>query len=645
VRRYCDADPQPGVNTEQTAKPLIVWPSYEPVGAVGEGYSVSLTEEDLVQHVFIIGSTGSGKTTLLTGAIQQLIRQPIGLLVLDAKQDGMVEQIAEMAGKAGRVKDLAILGPQGTHVMDLFGGLRTLDDVETLSQWLMLATDRIDLHNNPFWQNTTSALIAAALTHLVSRRRRTKFTEAVEFMRSWFVQIEGSAMPKAVTEVLEGAKRKAAKPGACPQLLGAVDHASVWKHLDPRTRSNLQSCLLNVLRPLLNSAATRSFDANDRPVFNPTQVATERKICVVSVNALTHPDLAKFFMRLARRQFFDAVQARLPGERPLTGLVADEFNLIVQGGAEDADQISTLRSKRCFILAATQGLSGLDDKIGARLRRSILLNFNSIVFMRTREQEVGDFATLSLGTREQGIISKPRPEWEDSGLALLARPSPSERQVPVCPPGKLGQLQTHQAYVIKSDGTRTLFPVWFVPWFEKAVRASENPTPGRKAKSVFDAEHIQCLMQRCGINPVLSHAVLNTALAIDAAIHQRALEQARDFFRVKACMIPEGLESLPASWLAGVPGILWAMRKRHWTRVPYMIRRVAFAEGVLLLEFAQEENRRSSRLTAWDQIRVVANRCVYPSRWRRLLRRHRLQLWVNHPELRSQLRAGELDFS
>ena len=413
MRRHGDAHPQPGVNTDQTDKPLIVWPSYEPGGAVGTGYSVSLTEEELVQHVFIIGSTGSGKTTLLTGAIQQLIRQPIGLLVLDAKQDGMAEQITEMAVKAGRAKDLAILGPQGTHVMDLFGGLRTFDDVETLTQWLLLATDRIDTYNNPFWQNTTSALIGAALTHLVSKRRRTTFTEAVEFLRSWFVQIEGSAMPKAVTEVLEAAKRKAAKPGACPQLLGAVDHASVWKHLDSRTRSNLQSCLLNVLSPLLSAAATRSFDVNDRPAFNPAQVATERKICVVSVNALTHPDLAKFFMRLARRQFFDSVQARLPGERPLTGLVADEFNLIVQGGAEDADQIATLRSKRCFILAATQGFSGLQDKIGARLCRSILLNFNTVVFMRTREQEAGEFATLSLGTRQQGVISKPGAEWDN----------------------------------------------------------------------------------------------------------------------------------------------------------------------------------------------------------------------------------------
>lgn len=655
MRRHCNLNPQPGVNMPSTDKPLITWPCYEPV-VVAEGasncqeigLSVSLTEEDCVQHVFIIGSTGSGKTTLITSAIEQLLHHPIGLLILDAKQDGMVEQITEMAAKVGRGNDLAVLGPQGSHVLDLFGGLRAYEDVDTLAQWLMLATDRIDVNNNPYWQNTTSALIAAALTMLVSRRKRTSFTEAVEFMRSWFVQLEGSTMPRGVTEIMEAARRKAAKRGACPQLVGAVDHASVWSRLDSRTRSNLQTCLLNVLSGISSFAATRTFEAGDRPVFHPAQVAKEGKpcVCIVSVNALTHPDLAKFLMRLARRQFLDAVQARLPGERSLVGLIADEFGLIVQPGEEDSAQISTLRSKRCFVLAASQGLAGLDDKIGVRLRRSILLNFNSIAFMRTREQEAGEFATLSLGKREQRVISRPTTEWEDGATALMARPSSGERQVPVCPPGALGQLQPHQAYVIKSDGTRTLFPVWFVPWFEMAGPASENPIPQREAKSVFGVEHVEHLMEHHGIKPRLSREALNAAFKLDARIHRSTLDQAKEFFRRKACMLPEGLETLPGSWLAGLPGVLWAMRKPHWAHVPFMIQHVACVDGVLLLDFAQEPApKRDVGFTQWDQIRVKVNRCLYPSRWRPLLRNHRVQLSIKWPTLRLEVPDAGHEFA
>ena len=646
MRRHRDINPQPGVSIHHAESPLIVWPCYEPVlwASQTPGRSVSLSEEDCGQHVCLIGSTGCGKTTLILAAIQQLLPQKIGLLILDAKQDGMVEQISEMATRAGRGADLAILGPHGTHVLDIFGALRTYDDVQALTEWLMLATDRIDVYNNPYWQNTSSALISAALTLLVNRRRRTTFADAVEFMRNWFVQMDGSAMPKRVTEVLEAAKRKAAKPGASPQLLGAVDHASVWKHLDPRTRSNLQSCLLNVLRPLLSSAATRSFDSTDRLVFDPRQVATNGKLCIVSVNALTHPELAKFFMRLARRQFFDAVQARLPDERQFgSALIADEFPLIIQ--PEDADQLATLRSKRCFVLAATQGLGALDEKVGPRLRRSILLNFNTIVCMRTREEEAGEFASLNLGTRSRKVTPKPRAEWEDNTLALLAQPVPIKFQGPVCPPGALGQLQPHQAYVMKADGNRTLYPVWFVPWFEMTASDLGAPHSRPSHKFVNDANQTEQLMQRCGVHPVLSPEILMAAATLDAGLHDRSLSEAREFFRGKACMIPEGLESLPAGWLAGIPGILWSTRKQHWTMIPYMIRRVGFAEGVLLLEFTQEQRRPSKRLTAWNQIRVTLNRCIYPSRWRPLLGRHRHQLRVSHPELRSELAAADLDLA
>jgi energy-coupling factor transporter ATP-binding protein EcfA2 len=87
--------------------PLVVWPLYEP----SQKRHIALDAEALVQHVLILGSTGCGKSTLLTSAAQQLIRhrpQRIGLLVLDAKQDGTVERVTQAARAAGREGDLAM---------------------------------------------------------------------------------------------------------------------------------------------------------------------------------------------------------------------------------------------------------------------------------------------------------------------------------------------------------------------------------------------------------------------------------------------------------------------------------------------------------------------------------------------------------
>ena len=115
------------------------------------------------------------------------------------------------------------------------------------------------------------------------------------------------------------------------------------------------------------------------------------------------------------------------------------------------------------------------------------------------------------------------------------------------------------------------------------------------------------------------------------------LKTVEKFFLEKAALVPEGLDSLPTNWLAALPGILWAMRKPHWTRLPFFIDRVAMVDGVLLLHFAQELPNTENRLTAWDKIRIAVNAAVYPSRWRPLSRRHRAELWRQHPELRPLL--------
>ncbi len=170
---------------------------------------------------------------------------------------------------------------------------------------------------------------------------------------------------------------------------------------------------------------------------------------------------------------------------------------------EDADQLSTIRSRNCFVLAATQGLASLDERVGLRRRCAILLNFNTLVFMRTREQETGEFATVTLGNREQPPAPKPKEAWEDSVVKVLSTRSDSKWQDKrVAPPGALGRLQPHQAYVVKSDGSRFQSPLWFAPWFDMEPVSPPviQTSPNRK----FSATHVEQLLRRHGIAQVLS---------------------------------------------------------------------------------------------------------------------------------------------
>ena len=228
--------------------PLITWPCYEPAG-----HRVEVTQADLLQHVLIIGATGSGKTTLLASALQQLIAheagdpsQRPGLLILDSKNE-LVELVRAAARAAGREPEVITLGPDGNAQFDLFGDLRALEDVNTVTRRMMLATPPLG-GENAYWQTATTSMVAAGLSLLVATQPRVTFDFALHFLRTWFMGTR--TIPKLLQDLVAKAKKQiegaqtGSRAGQNHQLQGALDHVELWSQLDPRTRSNLQSCLL-----------------------------------------------------------------------------------------------------------------------------------------------------------------------------------------------------------------------------------------------------------------------------------------------------------------------------------------------------------------------------------------------------------------
>ena len=610
-------------------QPIVCWPCYEPASQK----PIELTESDLVQHVLLIGSTGSGKSTLLTSATRQVIRHEAkssedkaGLLILDAKSDDLVHQVREAAKDCGRADDVVVLGPQGDHSLDLFGQLHSLDDVERLTRQLMLGTEKFS-RENAYWDLATTAMISAAFTLIVVARIPPTFDVTTEFLRRWFLS------PSTPSSLLEMVHRLNNQTGARhPLLATALDQVELFKTLDPRTKSNLQSCLINVLRPILSPAAGRCLSSVGRATFNPTQAVHAGKICLISVNALAEPDLARFLFRLAKDLFFEAVQLRQQPAR-LCGFIADEFPLVVT--PPDVEQLATIRSKRCFAICAIQGNLSLSERIGPGPGRAVLNHFNTVVYLRNREAETALQAFIALGTRAEIKSQKPTNQY---GGWSAPNPPPRVTEVPVCPMGALGQLSPHQAYVVFANGRRTPFPVWFAPWFELEPSAPVPP-PLESHEFYYSTPHVEELMRWAGFRRRWSAEVVTAASHLLDHHRRDMVEVVTVFFSSRAAMIPKGLDQLPESWLAALPGILWKLKKREWTHLPYFIDRVKVQDGMLLLHFAQEQTHTDERLTVWDKIRITVNANIYPNNWRPLSQRHRKQLGVRHPELRAELKG------
>ena len=154
-------------------------------------------------------------------------------------------------------------------------------------------------------------------------------------------------------------------------------------------------------------------------------------------------------------------------------------------------------------------------------------------------------------------------------------------------------------------------------------------------------ERFHALMEGLAFRKCSSSAVLVAALELheDEMPRSDLLHQTRAFFSERAVFIPEGIESLPATWLSSLPTILWGTRRPEWEILPYFIRAVAVDDGVLRIGYAQELVRLGDRITLWDQLRVVVNLSIKPNLWTPLSKTDECEIWHRRLDLRHELFA------
>ncbi len=610
---------------------------YEPAGRV-----LQFSPDDLTRHIIAFGATGSGKTTgLINPMLQQLLnwraddpsRRP-GLLMLDPKGDDSAEKVRSYARSAGREADLAILSLGGNTFYDILGGLERLEQIETYARRLLSGTRDLG-RDNAYWTETRDGLVQTALVILLANGRPVTFDDAVSFMQAWwFAPACTRVQPKLdfVNQLLSG---DVLHPLSRRRLELALSEVKNWTTLDGRTKDLHRSTLANALRPLLSSAAHSLF-APSGIEFHAGDVL-EGKVLVVSVDAVSHPELARMVFRIVRQEFYAAVQSRkhfrADRDRPC-GLIADELALSVM--PEDVQALSVIRAKGGFVVAAAQSLNGLDEVLGARGREALLVNFNTTFFFSARERALDEHAFFSLGIREKRERQRTHI---DQGELVTSSVRESVVQEAICPPGSLARLQQHQAFVKLADGTGTPGPVWLEPsYFDSQERAEPQETDDL-AEAIEKARNLP--LQNGGREEGLSlfllhmhkrHHALRTSPTVLAAIWPLCVPRvSRNELLSRFPQRIPGLESLPSCWLAGLS---------RW-----------FAVNPLLTPAVTEIAVRSGLLwpkldrafTLWGDgetlIPESINLFVYPSLWRSPSPRHRMSLAVERPDLVEELNS------
>jgi hypothetical protein len=609
---------------------------YEPAGRVLE-----FSPDDLTRHIIAFGATGSGKTTaLINPMMRQLMawraNEPSsrpGLLVLDPKGDDSAEKVRAYAREAGRETDVAVLSADGNTFYDLLGGLQRLEQIEGYARRLLSGTRELG-RDNAYWTESRDGLVQTALVILLANGHPIPFDDAVSFMQAWWFSPDATRLrPKLdfVSELLSG---DMLHPLSRRRLELALTEVKNWAALDPRTKELHRSTLHNALRPLLSSVAHSLFAL--KPVeFRPRSVL-EGKILVVSLDAISHPALARLLFRVVRQDFYSAIQSRkaFQGDgRRLCGLIADELALSAM--PEDVQALSVIRAKGGFVVAATQSLNGLDEVLGTRGREALLVNFNSTFFFAGRERALDEHALFTLGIRER---QERESNYDQGGLAV-SNGNGSINQDPLCPPGTLARLPQHQAFVKMADGKCTNSPVWLAPSFFDGEQVTRQQEPDDLAQAVESARNHQGSKKakNAGASSFLfymhrrRHSLLTTP-AVLAAIWPLCLPRvSRNALLSQFGQSIPGTGSLPSCWLAGLHR--WLLENP--TFAPAVIG-IAVKSGVLWPKLDRA-------FTLWGNgefgIPESLNLFIYPSLWRVPSRRHRARLATERPDLADELQA------
>ena len=457
---------------------------YEPAGR-----SILLSERDLLGHSLVIGGSGAGKTTrIVNPLLKQLIEHQasrdehkVGVCILDTKADGEAALLTRrLCREAGREKDLVVIGEEGASGLDLLQpirqhGLAAVDSVAgTLSQLIP------ECEANKYWEITMASLLRQVLRIMILSGAPLSYSGFATLCTEYLLGYQLSQWTSERIDDLKQVDDEDYDEVTKRAIHETLATHRMWMVLDSRTRSNLQSMAAPIVDALSSPVAEQFLGSGSG--FDVADVCSKGRILVISIDALHCPEMASLVGAVTKARFYDSILSRDQCSRlqyRLAGLVLDDWPLCATGGIDkrysDVSALSLLRSRRGFLIAATQSLAALDVRMGWRSRAASIANFANLFLMRSRDLDTDALAASYLGERK--LILKDRSIHQPTSPHRKATTSIFEREqyVASVPVGSLARLPVGDTYALIGE-TVYSSPHSLVPVFadERSIESSHE---------------------------------------------------------------------------------------------------------------------------------------------------------------------------
>ena len=367
---------------------------------------LQLSEDALCKHTIFIGSTGSGKTTSLNVLLRDIIgynakdeKQKVGLLVFDLKGDNTLFKIRKWAKEYGREEDVIDYCADSKFYFDPLGGL---DSFRKIPEYVERIYNIFPFQSSEvYWEQSLRKRFKTVLTYCLFRHGKTTFKLFLDELREFTTADSSNSNWRDVMDSVEMVLRALEKKskGTVAEsyeilrelLENTRAGVNEWQRLDPRTKSNELSTMTNLVsnfgNPITNG---HIFESKNKMRLNVGELVCAGKIIVASFDGVANRQSSTAICKLLKSDVYGRIQARKHPSR-LVGIVMDEFPLVATDGENisgDGFNMQTIRSKRGFVIAATQGIVGIDLAISKPERRRLMTNFNNVFVFKSNEREV-----------------------------------------------------------------------------------------------------------------------------------------------------------------------------------------------------------------------------------------------------------------
>jgi hypothetical protein len=348
---------------------------------------------DFYKNAVVFGQPGSGKTVcVLNALIDGLMASgdttlPPAGLILDPKGD-FRDKIELLCRQHGRAADLLVIDPMQPGQSAIWNPLDSADDeLEIAARFAAV----IEILEQKTSQDTYFADTA-----------RTVLRHAIAFIRA--TNTDGA--PPSFSDVLAVAMLDAKAAAKREEALrpddrrGQLAHdflCDSWADLSEKTRSIVQSCLINMIDPFLLPPYDQVFAG--RSTVRMSDIIDQGKILYVYMPIADKERMARTISTLAKLEFAREVLKR-PDKDRRSFFLCDEFQAFFTAGQGkgDADFFERSRQSNHANVIATQNMPALLKQVKDPHPVDNLLGSCAIkIFLRNTDSTTNEYASRLFG--------------------------------------------------------------------------------------------------------------------------------------------------------------------------------------------------------------------------------------------------------